>query len=1318
MTSMIASGPKIDALREKVAAKELVVARAKLVQGGASGLFAHAHEELMKAQAFRAMSQTLSQTMANKERTPERQKQNLAILEQLADSPAAFARERRLIDRIEEEALFERCIVAASRRDLSAEVSLALLREVDGIGSLLAPNDVLRFALTPGRWSRRTTAISLLRQMAPREPLQLSSLLGPRENRWVQAAALPLLLLVDERSALSCVSERFLRAQRTEDHGLPSDDFLVREQWLRSLASSKPGRALFDLAYRDPTEHVRMVACEIDTDAERVIRATSADPSERVRAVALLSLAARAHAQAFMPIAAALANDKSDLVLRAACEGLTQHLSAVPPPPMNPVLQALDRALLRPDLPADARASVVAVRARARVVLDARLRPAFDAFGKAARLIPIEGSAQVTQFVDFTDTEIGSVLAELSTDNYGLSVDRKASEWILYRGEPRETAFWRVLYEIRHPLPSKRQGQIHSWARKPRGALRAPPTGLAELTATQVPGERVHIAALGGWGREVPMVDDLLTLGVLGQKNIQIASGTGLTSIRNAKGFFKRLATQVSLRFRYAEVAALRRRSLESGEPLVQQSFVSELSRRYGIVVQHTPSAQHIPLTPAALLQPEAPLQPQQAVLLPDFRDASEWVSELAHYALNPTGNSLTQISGYTSLILAGMLARGALTKRAIDRVRNAIPLVVGGWGTRGKSGTERIKAAMFQGLGYEVLVKTTGCEAMFIHAMPEIPAQEVFIYRPYDKATVWEQRDLLTLASRFGAKVFLWECMALQPDLVNLLQQQWTRDDFSTLTNAYPDHEDVQGPAGVDVAECISEFIPVRGEVFSSEEGMMPILQAKAEERGTRFTRVAKMQGELISKELLLRFPYHEHPSNIALVTELAKRLGIAKSMAIVEMADNVVPDLGVLKTYPKLVHEGRLLSFTNGMSANERTGAYANWLRMSFDKHDSDVESSRWIVTVVNNRADRVSRSEVFARFVVEDIGAHRHVLIGTNISGLLGFLREALSNFLKKSAPSVDLPETPEERLRLARERVVKAFNRLKVGSPRAVVSELAAITGEPATPALEVARQALVAPAFESYAASLEAAERALPAELSHNRAFLVEVLAKRRALASVLASVEAEITTGAKRVDDHFISVYTAIFEASLIPLHESALSGDQVIDRIAKAIPIGTEGSIMGLQNIKGTGLDFVYRWVGADTTCRALAKLTGPSEAERAAGLLELSVHGDWGLLDARHVRERLKTSDPALTAGVAALQAKLDAVILEKQTALGKATKSGSGFSAFIGLTFDFLDAVRRTHMAGAVLDSLVSGHISHASAAKKMRAILARSKGAWMQ
>ena len=51
------------------------------------------------------------------------------------------------------------------------------------------------------------------------------------------------------------------------------------------------------------------------------------------------------------------------------------------------------------------------------------------------------------------------------------------------------------------------------------------------------------------------------------------------------------------------------------------------------------------------------------------------------------------------------------------------------------------------------------------------------------------------------------------------------------------------------------------------------------------------------------------------------------------------------------------------------------------------------------------------------------------------------------------------------------------------------------------------------------------------------------------------------------------------------------------------------------------------------------------------------------------------------------------------------------------FIGQTFDYLDATRRRRMATELLEALVTGRVSHAAAARKMREIVARAKGGWM-
>ena len=107
--------------------------------------------------------------------------------------------------------------------------------------------------------------------------------------------------------------------------------------------------------------------------------------------------------------------------------------------------------------------------------------------------------------------------------------------------------------------------------------------------------------------------------------------------------------------------------------------------------------------------------------------------------------------------------------------------------------------------MGFGVVSKSTGCEAMFLPCHTHGELVELPLFRPYDKATIWEHRNMILLASQLRSSAFLWECMGLTPAYVDVLQRQWSRDDLATITNTYPDHEDLQGPAGIDVARTIS---------------------------------------------------------------------------------------------------------------------------------------------------------------------------------------------------------------------------------------------------------------------------------------------------------------------------------------------------------------------------------------------------------------------------------------------------------------------------------------------------------------------------------
>ena len=169
-------------------------------------------------------------------------------------------------------------------------------------------------------------------------------------------------------------------------------------------------------------------------------------------------------------------------------------------------------------------------------------------------------------------------------------------------------------------------------------------------------------------------------------------------------------------------------------------------------------------------------------------------------------------------------------------------------------------------------------------------------------------------------------------------------------------------------------------------------MVQENCNQVSTSLQGIGWLESGLVANDILDRFPYAEHPDNIALVAAMADQLGCEYDYAVKVMADYLVADLGVLKTYPVARVDARELEFTNGMSANERFGCLGNWKRTGFETQDPHRDRHVWLSTVVNNRADRVARSRVFAQILVEDISADRHFLIGNNLQGLIGFVEEA--------------------------------------------------------------------------------------------------------------------------------------------------------------------------------------------------------------------------------------------------------------------------------------------------------------------------------------
>jgi len=259
------------------------------------------------------------------------------------------------------------------------------------------------------------------------------------------------------------------------------------------------------------------------------------------------------------------------------------------------------------------------------------------------------------------------------------------------------------------------------------------------------------------------------------------------------------------------------------------------------------------------------------------------------------------------------------------------------------------------------------------------------------------------------------------------------------------------------------------------------------------------------------------------------------------------------------------------------------------------------------------------------------------------------------------------------------------------------------------------------AGERLAAARASVTRQMPATYPPDvKDWLVTGIARRRVARGVFDAV-ALLDSNPAKLDQIFSDAYIDLFLEQVVPLHDSSLTGDQVVDRVVKSCPPGSIVDIMGIQNIKGTGLDFVYRWVSLDTVERALHKVLSGGE-ERATGLRELLLHDDYGLIDAAHARDVTTTLSgtlpPAEQAAFRPVLQRLQGLVERKETALSAkaATSFGDGLRAVIGKTFDYLDSMRRQSRAKEVLEHLVAGRISHAAAAVEMRAVVARAKGGW--
>ncbi|MGX5174024.1 hypothetical protein ACUR5C_08390 [Aliikangiella sp. IMCC44653] len=895
---------------------------------------------------------------------------------------------------------------------------------------------------------------------------------------------------------------------------------------------------------------------------------------------------------------------------------------------------------------------------------------------------------------------------------------------------------WRFIYEFLNTATDKRQNHNHVKGRVYYALDHITTKKNAEQSKTKVPGEPLYHDAEIGDRDYLPLLDQVLSCLDQGwpTKPMRLYSSEGITEITPPSNFFKRLKARSIIQLKFSEIA--KQRNWKEGQQTAPNAYMSTLeSLGFNLRIKgYRTQNSH-------MKEERGRIDDRVARFFPSFIPFSlPSFSEVQTYFYSVYQNTIHQLLAFILIVLGYFVGQHIILLRSFKKWRSKIPLVIGGWGTRGKSGTERLKAALFNAMGLSVMSKTTGCEAMFLYGSPNRPMKELFLFRPYDKATIWEQVFLTKLAGQLNTKVFLWECMGLTPRYIDILQNQWMHDDISTITNCYPDHEDLQGPAGIEIPIVMQRFISNKSKVFTTEDSMFPILQDAAFEKGAELNQVNLAECNLISDDVVSRFPYEEHPNNIALVMRMAEALGIENDFALQAMADNVVADLGVLKIYPVAEVNQRKLKFINGMSANERLGALGNWNRTGFNQHTLNKTPEVFTSIVINNRADRIARSKVFADMLVLDTQADSYVLIGANLAGFVNYVKESWDKHYSEENFKGNQVST-ELALSLAQKyRIYTNLDDLKARID-------AAIKGTNLTPTTKQVLNDAIAKLFD-----LDDNPVVNPS--NSNKTELHQLVAEDFGLSSdsinTINKNELELCNKiytdafywnlelneflqlSKGLTQENFTQYAnwlfKCFKRRFIVINDYYSSGNKTLERIIEHSLPGVETKIIGMQNIKGTGLDFIYRWQAWDQVyqwCEQLKQDSRPHVLNDAASAL--NAWQDYGILDFESVFECIQIAKARNVTQNELLQAELQS-IYQKLTSYQdelKAELSGDQVNSkwlvsvvnFIEAFLDSGSAVSRRKKSNKIYAAILNNTISYDRASIELAKLTKQQKGGWL-
>lgn len=270
--------------------------------------------------------------------------------------------------------------------------------------------------------------------------------------------------------------------------------------------------------------------------------------------------------------------------------------------------------------------------------------------------------------------------------------------------------------------------------------------------------------------------------------------------------------------------------------------------------------------------------------------------------------------------------------------------------GIRGKTSTCRLIDAALR-TRYKVFTKTTGTDAMII----DVNGHESPVRR-LGPANIHEQLRIIRRARREGAQILILECMAVNPELQKIAQEQIVRSHITVITNVRYDHVFEMGDTPEEIAASLSSTIPENGTLYTADPLAASLFGETCQRKNCR---LALCPATGTSSE------------NIGVARAVSASLGVTEE-EFQKSLPAVREDFGIRKRYSMENGRHEVFHFLNLFSANDPQSTKNN------------VEDARSACTglcfLYNHREDRPDRALLFARHFFPFYKDHTVYLTGS--------------------------------------------------------------------------------------------------------------------------------------------------------------------------------------------------------------------------------------------------------------------------------------------------------------------------------------------------